>query len=292
MISIQQLSHEVGIGTDTLRIWERRYGFPQPVRDSRGHRRYPLEQVEELRVVTRLQGLGYRPNKIFALTPAQRHALLADQLPDGSGEISWITELAQDWLPAQIESFLQDSLSRLELDDFLAQIALPIIQALDHSWSAGEISIAREHLVSDRLEELLLKQLAAGSSEAAGPRLLLVTPNGERHKLGLLMAACLFQQQGLDCLLIKEDLPISEIPDLSRQLLAAGVALSFSAHYPVKQAKFDLARLRELLPKEVRLIAGGAAVRSGVQLPGLIICKELQQIAEICRREFPLRKVS
>ncbi len=28
MLTIQQLSHEVNIGVDTLRVWERRYGFP------------------------------------------------------------------------------------------------------------------------------------------------------------------------------------------------------------------------------------------------------------------------
>ena len=45
-MTIQQLSREIGIGIDTLRIWERRYGFPIPGRDTRGHRTYSAEQVD------------------------------------------------------------------------------------------------------------------------------------------------------------------------------------------------------------------------------------------------------
>lgn len=30
MLNINQLSQEVGIGVDTLRVWERRYNFPDP----------------------------------------------------------------------------------------------------------------------------------------------------------------------------------------------------------------------------------------------------------------------
>lgn len=50
-MKILQLSQEIGVGIDTLRIWERRYGFPVPGRDARGHRSYNRSQVEELRVV-------------------------------------------------------------------------------------------------------------------------------------------------------------------------------------------------------------------------------------------------
>ena len=75
-MTIQQLSQEIGIGIDTLRIWERRYGCPVPSRDARGHRSYNQQQVEELRVVKKLQSFGQRPGKIFVLSPHQRRVLL------------------------------------------------------------------------------------------------------------------------------------------------------------------------------------------------------------------------
>jgi DNA-binding transcriptional MerR regulator len=39
--SIAAVERDTGIGKDTLRVWERRYGFPQPGRDSFGERSYP-----------------------------------------------------------------------------------------------------------------------------------------------------------------------------------------------------------------------------------------------------------
>ena len=52
--SIAAVERDTGLGKDTLRVWERRYGFPQPQRDSSGERIYPLDQVEKLRVIKRL----------------------------------------------------------------------------------------------------------------------------------------------------------------------------------------------------------------------------------------------
>lgn len=287
MISIQQLSLEVGIGSDTLRIWERRYGFPVPGRDSRGHRCYPSQQIEELRIVKKLQNLGYRPSKIFSLTATQRRELLkkllAEGLPENSAQIKLTTELA----PQQIDLELNKQLQRLGLSNFIHEFAVPLIQTLDRGWTEGTLSIAREHLVSDRLEQLLKQQLATAPQTERKTQLLFLTLSGERHKLGLLMSATLFHAAGFGCILLQEELPLSEIPQLATDLQVAGVALSFSAHYATKQAKQDLARLRNCLDRDIKLIAGGHAIKQGVRLPNVVICSDLQKIPALCSRLFP-----
>ena len=48
-LSIAAVERDTGLSKDTLRVWERRYGFPTPGRDTLGERAYPLEQVEKLR---------------------------------------------------------------------------------------------------------------------------------------------------------------------------------------------------------------------------------------------------
>jgi DNA-binding transcriptional MerR regulator len=40
----------LGISPNTLRSWERRYGFPKPLRSPGGHRQYSLGEVESLRL--------------------------------------------------------------------------------------------------------------------------------------------------------------------------------------------------------------------------------------------------
>ena len=40
----------LGISPNTLRSWERRYDFPQPLRSPGGHRQYSLGEIEALRL--------------------------------------------------------------------------------------------------------------------------------------------------------------------------------------------------------------------------------------------------
>lgn len=47
-----------GVAEPTLRMWERRYGFPQPERTPSGHRRYSDEQVEMVDRVRALRASG------------------------------------------------------------------------------------------------------------------------------------------------------------------------------------------------------------------------------------------
>ena len=54
-----------GIAKETLRAWERRYGFPMPVRDAAGERLYSAQQLGQLRDARRLIDLGARPGQIF-----------------------------------------------------------------------------------------------------------------------------------------------------------------------------------------------------------------------------------
>ena len=74
-LSIASVERETGIGKDTLRVWERRYGFPTPGRDAFGERSYPQDQVDLLRVVKRLIDAGHRPGRILRLEPSQIVAL-------------------------------------------------------------------------------------------------------------------------------------------------------------------------------------------------------------------------
>ena len=45
---------DTGLSKDTLRVWERRCGFPQPERDAAGDRACPPEQVKRLQTIRRL----------------------------------------------------------------------------------------------------------------------------------------------------------------------------------------------------------------------------------------------
>ena len=80
LFAIGTVERDTGIGRDTLRIWERRYGFPTPARNAKGERVYAAAQVRRLQVIRRLLDQGLRPGKVV---PLDEEALgdLAGTLP-------------------------------------------------------------------------------------------------------------------------------------------------------------------------------------------------------------------
>jgi methylmalonyl-CoA mutase cobalamin-binding subunit len=84
MMSIAAVERDTGLSKDTLRIWEKRYGFPTPVRDVQGERCYPVDQVEHLRLIKRLLDAGHRPGRVVGL-PSEDLQTLADRSADAQG---------------------------------------------------------------------------------------------------------------------------------------------------------------------------------------------------------------
>jgi DNA-binding transcriptional MerR regulator len=73
--TISDVERDTGVAKETLRVWERRYDFPQPLRDPNGERVYPIEQVQKLRLVKRLIDLGFRPGKVIQYSTDELQAL-------------------------------------------------------------------------------------------------------------------------------------------------------------------------------------------------------------------------
>ena len=118
------------------------------------------------------------------------------------------------------------------------------------------------------------------------PQILFLTLSGERHKIGLLLSAVIFHSSGLNVHWLRDELPLSEIPQLALDLGVDGVALSFSTHYPRRQAKQDLRNLRMDLDPGIKIIAGGQAVEQINSLTDLLICNDLEQIPQLVNRHF------
>ena len=57
-LAIKEVAERTGIAAGTIRMWEQRYGFPEPQRLPSGYRRYAPEDVDALRRVSTLRDAG------------------------------------------------------------------------------------------------------------------------------------------------------------------------------------------------------------------------------------------
>ena len=117
--TIATVERETGLSKDSLRVWERRYGFPRPKRDSNGERVYPADQVERLRMISRLIDGGFRPGKIVNAPMSEliAHArTLGNKAPaplEASSDQQHVLQLLKEHRQVELRQRLEQMLMRL-----------------------------------------------------------------------------------------------------------------------------------------------------------------------------------
>jgi MerR family transcriptional regulator, light-induced transcriptional regulator len=277
LFNIGVVERETGIGKDTLRVWERRYGFPLPVRDDREDRLYPEDQVDQLRLIKRLLDSGLRPAKVVGLDTGQLNALLHETPQNDNApaaELLYYIELIKAHRAAGLRLALNRAMLQQGLDNFLSKTIAPLNHLVGDAWLRGEIRVFEEHLYSEQLTTVL-RAAIAGIRDADGtPRVLLTTLPGEEHGLGLLMAEATLGLCGASCAMLGVQTPINEIVLAAAAHKSDVVTLSFSSVMPAAQVKAGIEQLRSALPRSVALWVGGSGVarqrktEAGVQFMG------------------------
>jgi MerR family transcriptional regulator, light-induced transcriptional regulator len=261
--SIGGVAIETGINKETLRKWELRYGFPMPARDSEGRRVYPAEQVAQLTEMKRLIDGGMRPAQVMDAWQHATPAITADARPDDPGS-SRVVSQAMDALGnhrlSEFRSLLERDLTSRGLRPFIEDTATRLNWAVGEAWSNGSLRVFEEHLYSATLHDLLKQRSRCLSMSNGQPRILLSTPPGELHTLGLAMVNACFMEAGASCIYLDAQTPLTELDAAVRALDIQVVALSISACYPQRRVAEILQQLRALLPSTCQLWAGGAGV--------------------------------
>ncbi|MEY3982244.1 MAG: hypothetical protein RLZZ281_1113 [Pseudomonadota bacterium] len=267
-LSISAVERDTGLSKDTLRVWERRYGFPSPLRDAFGERIYPLEQVDRLRVIRRLMDIGHRPGKIIGLDIAELQALadtstgsLAGNRSDASMDIHPdVTQLVALTKSHDIEELrrqLGQRLLRLGLARFVTELVAPLTQSIGDAWSRGQMEIYEEHLYTESMQVVLRNAISTIPQPGDRPRVLLTTFPSEPHGMGLLMAEALLALEGCRCISLGTQTPIWDIVLAATAQNIDIVALSFSPVMNPNQVVDGLNELRAKLPRSIEIWAGG-----------------------------------
>ncbi len=270
--SISDVERDIGVAKETLRVWERRYGFPQPSRDANGERIYPPDQVHRLSLVKRLLDQGYRPGKIMSLGAQElselgtRHSPAADSGNPDDPEIRACVDLLRSHKVAELRQRLTQSMLLMGLQRGVTELVAPLTTAVGVAWGRGELAVFEEHLFSEMLQGVMRNAITAATQQAghahATPRVLLTTVPQERHGLGLLMAEALLALEGAHCVSLGVQTPLGDIVEAARSQRADIVALSFSGVTSPRAAVDNVNELRTRLGNQAEVWAGGAGVET------------------------------
>ncbi len=269
-LSIAAVERDTGLSKDTLRVWERRYGFPTPTRDAIGERAYPLDQVEKLRIVKRLMDAGHRPGRIVPLPMDQLQALTEQTVDQpqraaavllDSSDLRQHLELLRGHRMPELRGSLNRLLSRFGVARFVSEVVAPLNAAVGDAWIRGQMEIFEEHAYTEVIQVVLRQAIAAipKPARADAPRVLLTTFPGEQHGLGLLMAEAVFTLEGCHCVSLGVQTPLWDIVLAAAAFRVDVVALSFSGSMNPNQVVDSLTELRAKLPRRTQVWAGGSA---------------------------------
>jgi len=119
---IREVVRITGLRREQLYMWQRRYGFPAPLRDPFGDRVYPPDQVARLKLIKQLLSEGWRAGAVVPLAESALQSMLglavADPVPL-PGEIGAAVRLLREHRVGELQNHLSKLLVGQGLRRFL-----------------------------------------------------------------------------------------------------------------------------------------------------------------------------
>lgn len=259
---VKAVARMTGLTPETLRAWERRYGAVTPTRDAGGRRTYSPEDVERLRGFKRLVDAGHAISRVVAMEHGDRRRLLAelDAAPPAADDLATVREALLQAVAAydtaELDRRLGLAMATLDADSVVREVLGPLLEAVGEGWQRGEMDIAQERLVSSAIRARILSTLR--NAPELRPALMLATPPGERHELGLLLFAYRAASRLIPLRYLGPDLPMAEIGRLAEHFRPRVIALSLVC--PPETGWLD--ELETLAAKTGEIWLGGRGARA------------------------------
>ena len=287
-LSIAAVERDTGLSKDTLRVWERRYGFPNPERDHFGERIYSIDQVDRLRAIRRLMDIGYRPGKIIGLSLEDLQAL-AESVPqaaplaseDQAADLDQLMNVLKSHEIEDLRRQLSQRVLRLGLARFVTELVAPLTERVGDTWARGQLEIYEEHLFTESMQVVLRNAISTIPQPGNRPRVLLTTFPSEPHGMGLLMVEALLALEGCRCFSLGVQTPVWDIVLAAQAQDIDLVVLSFSPVMNPTLVVDGLTELRAKLPKSVEIWAGGRCPVLGRRAPdGIRVVTEFADLTK------------
>lgn len=260
---LRTVARLTGLSPDLIRAWEKRYGVVRPVRGPRGARLYAQGDIDHLARLAKLVATGRAIGDVAALDEDGLRALdrgasngmSVDTAPPSEIVGVLLAHVEKLQLP-ELEVRLGEALVALGTTRFIDDVAQPVLVEVGNRWAAGDLTVASEHLVSAAMRHVLGSLIRLRPTEP-GSGLLLTTPAGELHEIGLMLVALRAADLGLRLYYLGPNLPADEIVQAARRSGVGAVGLSLVNSENRDAAIEHVRRIEDDLPADIDLWLGG-----------------------------------
>lgn len=266
--NLKAVLQETGIGADTLRAWERRYGLPKPQRTPGGHRLYSRRDIDLVKwlVARQAEGLSisravHRWNELAEAGEdplAQAPMRLGQALGRSPAKLdglraAWLAACLE-FDEARSESLLNQAFAFYTAETVITEIMLHGLREVGNRWQHGQVTVQQEHFISGLVMRRLDALIAAAPVPVQSGTIVLACPPAELHSLPLLYLSAMLRRRGRNVVFLGADVPMEHLQETTRIVNAALVVMS-SQRLAAARTLQDAAAT--LAGKRVRVAYGG-----------------------------------
>ncbi|HJS97379.1 MAG TPA: B12-binding domain-containing protein [Solirubrobacteraceae bacterium] len=249
---ISELSRHVGVASDTLRVWERRYALLSPRRTAGKVRLYSAVDEARVRVMTRHMSQGMPAAQAAELAKAARLTIRPGRRPtvlehDAAAAAARMSEALDAFDESAAEQALQQLLGEYAPLAVIREVVMPYMYEVGERWSSAHMTIAQEHFASNFLHSRLLA-LARGWDRGLGPQALLACAPEELHTLGLICFGIALHSLGWKITYLGASTPVEMLASVGNVVRPDLIVVSASVSGRLHSAAPQLAETAQVWP--------------------------------------------
>ncbi len=242
--NIKIASNLSGVGTHTLRAWEKRYLAVVPARSSSGRRLYSDSDIEKLQLLSELCSLGNSIGSIANKETSELKEMLErlgkvkQNIRPANYKVTSSIEVDNSLknLIEAIQNYQIEVLSKeigalkasLSTRDLALKVLSPLLSELRHRVDLGKLSIAQEHallsMVKFHVGDIIYESY---ESKNKNPSLIsIASPSGELDEFDIILFSLLCSHYGVKFFYLGANLPLTPLIDATNSFEANILLLS------------------------------------------------------------------
>jgi len=217
-LRIQSVAALTGVGEPTLRAWERRYGIPSPERTATGYRVYRAKDVDQIVRMRRLCDAGVAAAQaaetVRGASSTSRKRKKAATLPVDdvfAASTEAIISAAEAFDDEALDGHLRKLYYVAPPFAILHGVIQPSMVRIGKLWECGDLSVAQEHLVSQKMSQLLRDLIRLGTRAETKLTAILACFPDEEHELPLLGFALHLASWGIQPIFLGARTPVGAL---------------------------------------------------------------------------------
>jgi len=214
--SVAQVEALTGIKAHTLRIWERRYDFLNPMRTATNIRYYSDEELKKLLNFGILVRNGYRVSKLNKMSDEEVFdevtKVLANPNSESSDDMKGLTLSMLEMNEEDFDDIFERQVIRRGFLKAITESVYPFLQYVGVLWTTNKAMIAQEHYISNLIRQKIIAAIERLSiPQKDAPSIVLFLLEGEEHEIGLLLASFVAKEMGWNVYYLGQSVPIVNI---------------------------------------------------------------------------------